>query len=102
MVIIAFENLSKHMKLIHDDGKFETLLHKPSGQHLQQGSLVRGDGLWERKGCAHDQGYRRFTSMKLEKLERKGTPFMISRGVFPPFMETRVFITILAEALLKK
>ena len=75
MVIIAFENFSNHMNLMHDDGKFELLLHKPSGQHFHQGSLVRGDGLWERNGCAHDQGYRRFTSMTLEQLERKGTPF---------------------------
>ena len=34
------------------------------------------------QSCAHDQGVRRSTSMKLEQLDRKGTHFMLSRGFF--------------------
>ena len=63
------------MKLIHDDGKFGILLYKPAGQHLHQGSLVRGDGVWERKGCAHDQGLRRFTSMTFGTIGAHGYTF---------------------------
>ena len=29
---------------------------------------------------------------EMEQLERKGTPFMISRGVVPPFVEARMLI----------
>ena len=56
LVHSVFSNFEKHMKLIHTDKLFATFVHKPCGLNLHQGSLIRGDGLFERKGCAHDQG----------------------------------------------
>ena len=47
--------------------------------------------MWQKKVCFHDEGFRRFTSSKLEALERKGIDFYIKHGCFPPFSETWVF-----------
>ena len=62
-------------------------------EQIYKGSLIRGDGLWEAQGCAHDKGFRRFTSMQLEARLARGMDFMIHRGCKPPFTETRVFVS---------
>ena len=90
---IMFANLEKQMKNLDGKNHVDTLFHKPSGQHLHQCSLIRGDCLHQKQMCAHDYGFRRFTSQKLEKLHRAGTPFMISGGSKQCFMETFVFIS---------
>ena len=81
------------MKLRFNNEAFNFIYHKPSGPHLHQGSLIRGHGLWEPQGCAHDKGFRRFTSMQLEALLARNVDFMIHRGCMAPLTETWVFVS---------
>ena len=84
-------NNEDNMEMMFEDKKLQSILHKPSGEHLHQGSLIRGDGLWQAKCGCFDYGFKRFTSQKLEKMEAKNQKFMIERGCFPPFLQTWVF-----------
>ena len=79
------------MRAKHGDGDFDKIFHHPCGEKQHQGSLIRGPGLWEPKGCCHDAGFRRFTSQKLETLKKNDVKFMIERGCHPPFTKTWVF-----------
>ena len=82
------------MKLKFNDEAFKFVFHKPSAPHLQQGSLIRGHGLWATQGCANDKGFRRFTSMQLEAWLARSVDFMIHKGCKAPFTETWVFVSL--------
>ena len=65
-----FVNTQRSMHLRHSEEAFENVLHAPGGINAHQGDLIRGEGRWEPTGCVHDFGFRRFTSQKLEALDR--------------------------------
>ena len=81
------------MRQLAGDQVFENVFHKPMGPNVHQGSLVRGDGLNQPKTGCHDNGFRPFTSHKLDGLFRRGVNCVIGRGRFGPFMQTWVFIS---------
>ena len=86
-------NTERLMNKRHKEEYYDNVLHTPDGIHVQQGSLIRGDGLTEPQGTIHEQGFRRFTVKKLEKLHKKHINFMIQRGQHGQFMKTWVFIS---------
>ena len=84
------EHVCEHAEvhaLSHSEEAFENVLHAPSGINAHQGDLIRCEGRWEPTGCVHDFGFRRFTSQKLEALDRNNEKFMITRGCKGPFIE---------------
>ena len=78
-------NCQRMMKMRFGDDVFDSVQ-----ADLHQSSLIRGDGLWEPQGCAHDKGFRRSTSMKFECRFARNIHFMIHRGCKPLFTETWV------------
>ena len=86
-------NTQRRMKQVAGDQVFENVFRKPMGPNVHQGSLVREDGLNQRKTGCHDKGFRRFTSQKLDGFVRRGVNCFIERGRFGRFMQTWVFIS---------
>ena len=60
--------------------------------NLHHGTLVRGDGVFEQKGFAHDQGFVSSPSPEAGAIGKQRKSVMLTLGAFPPFIETRVFI----------
>ena len=80
--LIASLPIASKMKLKCGDNAFDEVFHHLCCAHLHQGSLIRGEGLWEPQGCAHDKGFRRFTSKMLDSLATQEETFVIHRVFF--------------------
>ena len=74
----------------HKEEYYDNVLHAPGGMHVQQGSLIRRDGINAPQGTTHEVGFRCFTVNKLETMKRNNVNFVIERGHHGQFNKTGV------------
>ncbi len=73
-----FNHVQSELKVAIHDKTFERISNSPCGR--EQGSFLRGSGIWERKACLYDKGFRRFTVSKIEASVRAGKPYVFDAG----------------------
>ncbi len=78
----------KDLNVSIHDRKYFNIFHAPYGR--EQGSFLRGDGVWERKACLYDKGFRRLTVSKIETFVQGGHPFVFDAGVRGRFVSVVV------------
>ena len=82
-----FTQYGKEIVAAIHDKRHNGIHHAPID--IEQGSLFRGRGIWERKACIYDVGFRRLTVEQIERHVRAEKEFICdvgARGLFSSVM----------------
>jgi len=94
----VFEKAQTMFNTWKHDREFKDAEDAPCGVNANQPSLVKGDGLWEPKGCLYDKGVRRTTVTKMREMDKKGESIYEDFGArasptgCPRFTRVRVYM----------